>query len=241
MGSEWSCPCADREKIKRRVLENEEATKTEKAQPGVQVKIFPMSKIERLLKPAKNGILASMSKHPRHDKPLCVYQQQADIDFTYTPNRPYELFKYNYDLPENLAGEIQQRFADGFIFIGGFFDSRHIQLLFYSGGASQERKILVKMESGFDLDELKKVFIEEENCLFLGCIAYKDSALIIFEKSTTPFPYTYFVAPFPQSEIDDVNFEFNLAEKIDECVKNENVKFKGCLSYLESLYLIFIK
>lgn len=241
MGSEWSCPCTDRERIKRRVSENEDLPKTEKSQFSVQVKIFAQNKLARILKPAKNYVLTFLSKHPKHDKPMAIYQQMSDIEFNYSPNRPFELCKFNYDAPDNLAHEIQEKFADGFIFIGGFFDSRHMQLVFYSSGESQERKIVIKLETGFDLNELKKVFVEDCDCLFLGCIVHNDSALIVFEKSQTPFPYKYFIAQFPQSEIDDVNFEFNLGEKINECIKNEDVKFKGCIACSGSLYLIFIK
>lgn len=243
MGSDWSCPCTDRERIKRRIPENDELEKPKNSEVHpVEVKIYSQSKALRMIsKPIKHHILASISMSPRDNSILFVYQEETDLEFVYSSNKTYEFFQFNYDLPENLAFEIQQRYSDGFVFIGGYFDLRHVHLAFFDSGVSQERNVTVKMETGFDLQELKNVFMEEEDSLFLGCIQYRDSAILIFEKSITPRPYTYFVAEFPKEEIENRNFEEILKERISETTKHDHVRFRSCISYNGSLYLIFIK
>jgi hypothetical protein len=244
MGSDWSCPCTDRERIKSRLPENDEQSlpKSKKEKFAVELKLCSQSKVQRMIsKPGKDEILASLSRHPTKNSIMLFYQPEVDLEFAYSENKSYEFFQFNFDLPENLAFEIEQKYSDGFYFIGGFFDLRHVHLAFYRSDVGQDRKIVVKMETGFDLKELKNVFVEEEGSLYLGAIQYRDSAILVFEKSITPRPYTYFIAEFPQDELDTRNFEDYLKDRINDCVNHDKVRFRACLPYEKTLYLIFIK
>ncbi|OMJ67204.1 hypothetical protein SteCoe_35694 [Stentor coeruleus] len=244
MGSEWSCPCAERDRVRRRLpLTHEiEAFEDNFPQLSLQIKAINSNKLEKVIKrPQAEHIISSISKHPLHNKPLLVSQISSELEYSYSSEGKFTMVSVNFDTTQSLAESIKEKCSAGFILIGGFSDGGKIKLVYFSTRENYEREFVVRMEDFVDLTELKSIFLDHQGYLYVGCIEHNDSALIIFEKSVTPRPIKYLVAEYPITDAEELDFDECLSEKVNECTANKEVRFRGCLSFKTALFLIFIQ
>ncbi|OMJ69847.1 hypothetical protein SteCoe_32321 [Stentor coeruleus] len=243
MGSEWSCPCADREKIRRKLTPDHETESGEnESNLSLIIKSIPPKKLEKAIKtPVNNYILSSISKHPIQNKPLLMYQKNSDLEYSYSSENSFKLSQQTFDTSNSLAENIKEKCLTGYVLIGGYSDTKNLHLVYYETKEKYERQLVVIMENFIDLQELKKIFIEHQDHLYIGSIEHNESVLIIFEKSVTPRPLKYLVADYPITSEQEPDFEFNLEDTINECTRNKEVRFRGCLAFKTSLFLIFIE
>ncbi|OMJ85632.1 hypothetical protein SteCoe_12978 [Stentor coeruleus] len=243
MGSEWSCPCADREKIRRR-LPAEHITESGENETKLTLHIKPIlpKKLEKAIKaPLNDYVLSSISKHPTQNKPLLIYQRHSDVEYSYSSENSFKLFQQPFDTSSSLAESVKEKCSAGYVLIGGYSDSNKLQLVYYETKEKYERELVVIMEDFIDLPELKKIFTEHQDHLYIGSIEHNESVLLIFEKSVTPRPLKYLVADYPMTSDQEPDFEYTLEDTINECTSNKEVRFRGCLTFKTSLFLIFIQ
>lgn len=244
MGNEWSCPCGgDRVKETRRLPSSELNPEYEKF-PMLSIDISAVhgAKLQRRVnRPYGEFIISSLSKHPALEKCLVISQHEPDLQYSLAIEGNYQVFNHNFASPEFLAFEIQKQCEKGFCFIGGYWDRKNFLLVYYENREKRQRDVLVKMESGYDISDLKTVFVEEKEKMFLGSIFYKGSTLVIFEEMETTRELMYFVAEFPFSRCEKTDFEQDLADTIHKCTVNKEVIFRACVSSDSSLFLIFIQ
>lgn len=243
MGSGWSCPCADREKIRRRLPpEHETESGENETKLTLHINAIPPKKLEKAIKsPINDYILSSISKHPIQNKSLLIYQRHCDLEYSYSSENSFKLIQQSFDTSSSLSENIKEKCSDGYVLIGGYSDSNKLQLVYYETKEKYERQLIVIMEDFIDLQELKKIFTEHQDHLYIGSIEHNESVLIIFEKSVTPRPLKYLVADYPMTLDQEPDFEYTLEDTINECTRNKEVKFRGCLAFKTSLFLIFIQ
>ena len=77
MGSNWSCPCAERDAVKCRIFLSSKTNFQDKSLPRISVDIHSVTpeKFEKeLIKPQTEYVLSSISKHPKSERCLFIYQ-----------------------------------------------------------------------------------------------------------------------------------------------------------------------
>lgn len=244
MGSEWSCPCAERDRVRRRLpmAHEMEAVEDNFPQLSLHIKAVNCNKLEKIIKrPQAEHIISSISKHPLHNKPLLISQLSSELEYSYSSEGKFTMVSVNFDTTQSLAESIKEKCLAGYVLIGGFSDGGKIKLVYFETREKYERDFVVRMEDFVDVVELKRIFLDYQDHLYVGCVEHNDSALILFEKSVTPRPIKYLVAEYPMAGADEPDFDESLSEKVNECIANKEVRFRGCLSYKTALFLIFIQ
>ena len=132
MGSEWSCPCGARERLRRRISTSQEVTERDNRFSNISINIKSLSgsKVEKRLKqPIGEYILSSISKHPVYDKCLLISKQEKDLEFKRSPEGSFKIFSHDFESPEALATEIKKKYENGLSFIGGFCEKKNFLCL----------------------------------------------------------------------------------------------------------------
>ena len=243
MGNEWTCPCGERERMSRRLTTNTEPEAQERfSQLYISVKLVFPAKIQRFLKrPQGEHVISSFVKHPMQDTYLAISLLELYLNYKLVTDGCYQIFLHQFTTIEQLESEIQQKNEKGFVFLGGYCYLNKFHLVYYQSNQQIEGRIKVKVETGYNLQELKTCFAEETNCIFIGCINYMASTYLFFQQVTEPVSLQYHLAEFPASDMDDPDFEHDVSSRVHKCMTDPRVKFKGCVSNETSLYLVFIK
>jgi hypothetical protein len=243
MGCEWSCPCGERTEIKRRVFINPEADPAESSVDNLLVaikSIYPAKLKSKLKAPTGEYILSSMAKHPLLDKCILVSLLESELDYKYTKSGKFHVFAHKYSNVQSLQSEIESKYKNGYVFIGGYYTKKNIMLVFFETKSKSDTQITIKPQNDLSLKTLKSIFQEQSDKIYLGSIKYKESVLLVFQQSTNK-PFKYFVSEYPNGDIENGNFETNLAYKISECMLKKDVQFRAFVTYDTSLFLIFIQ
>jgi hypothetical protein len=248
MGSEWSWPCGDREKVKYRPSIHEPAMLGRRE----QLRKFEFHSIHvRII--AIEFLQSELEKHLYDYYPFCIfnhplYPSDSIIVYKKQPesiiisNKAYFTdFPLSGTLPATwkpiLESEIQSKLSCGDSFLGivsvpsNFFICFHNQTL-ASSSSSSIRLLLISQLSKLNLESL----LNSSGFDFCGLIPYQSSYLVILQ-AESPKPgkyYVYELSPDPDKFV----LEQQLLKKIETCMDN-NLDFCGVALDCSSLFLIF--
>ena len=241
MGNEWACPCAERVRVSRRLQNSTEPDiKDRHSQLHIKVKSVIPAKIPRKInRPQAKHMISSFTKHPRQDMCLIISLLEPYLKYKLVTNGSYQIVSHQFTTISLLESEIQQKNEKGFVFIGGYCDLNKFYLVYYQSYQQSEGRIMVKVATRYNLQELTEIFRREANSIFIGCIHYQTSSYLFFMQIAQPAPVVYFIAEFPTYGMDDPQFGHDVSFRIHNCMVDDGVKFIGCVSNDASLYLIF--
>lgn len=241
MGSEWSCPCGERNQ--KKVLHKYTLSEySSGCKYLIALESLNLSELnDRLSLFDDNYIVSTLSKHPKKKKKILLFYQPPDtIEYNYSPENNYIVLIHKYSSSNELENYIQKKIEKGLAFIGGFNRKGLMKLLFFDTKQPIKTKIIVKSAVIFNINDLKLVIIEEIDKLLIGYIEYQDSIIFIFKELEVPTTFEYLIAEFPKYDDND-DFEKDLVDQIDKSITELKIKFKICIAFENFTYLVFTK
>lgn len=253
MGSDWSWPCGDREKIrfKPSILKTKEIHNTDilnqVKSPTVQVTAITSTLLNQALKrPNSDYIPVSVCNHPiKIEESLIICQRHTNLKFfkdvhghSYASEFSF-IGKNSADSKQMLENDILNIIENGQVFLGIVGRSQRYFLAFFKPAAKivTERKIKV-----FSIGEITKSslesFLNQSTMCYRGFAYRKNDMMILMEENEKYIPQsTHMVIELFQRDLE--NIENAIADIIEEYLEN-SCSFIGSLSYRSKMFLIFL-
>lgn len=262
MGNHWAWPCGERDrrrpvvKTGRPQPKEKRSKLTPQAKTSLTVSVLRGTIIETLLssKEFKNQVPVNITSHPSDpERGIVVLQKSSELR---GPLRAPCRYKYRMckltggpkEWIDTLEDAINTYYEnDYFEFIGAVRDpSGGFYLSFLEIEDGETRGSRFEVECVPVLSISKKALSShlnansQEGKQFRAAIEYEQYLFIISEEPPKLVHTDYFVAEFPNKDINEPDFETILVKSIIEC-QSEGVSFTGLISGSKELYIILNK
>ena len=262
MGNHWAWPCGERDRRRPVVKAGMPQRKEKRSKPTTQgndaytVSVLRGTIIETLLssKEFKNQVPVNITSHPSDpERGIVVLQKASDLRGRLRAPCRYKYRMCNLtggpkEWIETIEDAINTYYEnDYFEFIGAVRDPSvgfYLSFLEIQDGETRGSRFEVECVPAHSVSKKALSSHLNANCqegrMFRAAIEYEEYLFIISEEPYDVVHTDYFVAEFPNKDIDEPDFETILVKSIIEC-QSEGVSFTGLISVGKELYIILNK